>query len=46
MLEGDEKKGMKTMFGKGVSNCVKKEEIIREEQKKYLLGNNQADEII
>tara|TARA_R100001015_G_C4625358_1_gene183890 strand:- start:1260 stop:1676 length:417 start_codon:yes stop_codon:yes gene_type:complete len=32
--KGYEKKGMKTMFGKRVPNCVKKEEIIREEPEK------------
>ena len=32
--KGYEKKGMKTMFGKRVPNCVKKEEVIREEPEK------------
>lgn len=32
--KGYKKKGMKTMFGKRVPNCVKKEEVIREEPEK------------
>ena len=47
--KGYEKKGMKTMFGKRVPNCVKNEEVIKEEPEKgtyYVISKAERADLI